>query len=78
MFLELTGLAPTDPVARSLTSALRRQVDALLPLQDPKTGLWHTLIDDPTSYVETSGSSGFVGGILMGIRLVSSCTRVHS
>lgn len=71
MFLELTGLPSSDPVARSLTSALRRQVDALIPLQDPESGLWRTLIDDPTSYIETSGSSGFVGGILMAIRLVS-------
>ncbi|WWC95599.1 hypothetical protein V866_002464 [Kwoniella sp. B9012] len=69
MFLELTGLSPSDPVHRMLVSTLRRQVDALLPLRDAASGLWHTLLDDPTSYVETSGSSGFVGGILMAIRL---------
>ncbi|KAK8844855.1 hypothetical protein IAR55_006705 [Kwoniella newhampshirensis] len=69
MFLELTRLSPSDPVHRILVSALRRQVDALLPIQNPSTGLWHTLLDDPTSYVETSGSSGFVGGMLMAIRL---------
>ncbi|WWD04369.1 hypothetical protein V865_002438 [Kwoniella europaea PYCC6329] len=72
MFLELTGLSPSDPVHRMLVSTLRRQVDALLPLRDAASGLWHTLLDDPTSYVETSGSSGFVGGILMAIRLVIS------
>jgi unsaturated rhamnogalacturonyl hydrolase len=70
MFIELTGLPPTDPVYRILVSTLRRQVNALVPLQDPKSGLWHTILDDTTSYVETSGSSGFVGGILMAIRLV--------
>nr|XP_031857881.1 uncharacterized protein CI109_006677 [Kwoniella shandongensis]KAA5524953.1 hypothetical protein CI109_006677 [Kwoniella shandongensis] len=69
MFIELTGLPPSDPVHRTLVSALHRQVDGLVPFQDPATGLWHTLIDDPTSYVETSGSSGFVGGMLMAIRL---------
>ncbi|OCF61998.1 hypothetical protein L486_01664 [Kwoniella mangroviensis CBS 10435] len=69
MFLELTDLSPSDPVHRMLVSTLRRQVDALLPLRDAASGLWHTLLDDPTSYVETSGSSGFVGGILMAIRL---------
>ncbi|OCF42765.1 hypothetical protein I317_03367 [Kwoniella heveanensis CBS 569] len=69
MFIELTGLPPNDPLHRILVSTLRRQVDALVPLQDPGSGLWHTLLDDSTSYVETSGSSGFVGGILMAIRL---------
>ncbi|WVQ99189.1 hypothetical protein IAU59_006321 [Kwoniella sp. CBS 9459] len=69
MFIELTGLPRTDPVHRMLVSTLRRQVDALVPLQDSESGLWRTLLDDPTSYIETSGSSGFVGGILMGIRL---------
>ena len=72
MFLELTGLSPTDPIARTMTSALRRQVNALVPLQDQESGLWRTLLDDPTSYIETSGSSGFVGGILMAIRMVSA------
>ncbi|WVW87154.1 hypothetical protein I302_109211 [Kwoniella bestiolae CBS 10118] len=69
MFIELTELSPSDPVHRMLVSTLRRQVDTLAPLQDPATGLWHTLVDDSTSYVETSGSAGFAGGILMAIRL---------
>nr|XP_018262650.1 uncharacterized protein I303_04129 [Kwoniella dejecticola CBS 10117]OBR84808.1 hypothetical protein I303_04129 [Kwoniella dejecticola CBS 10117] len=69
MFIELTGLAPSDPVYRMLVSTFHRQVDALIPLQDTASGLWHTLLDDPSSYVETSGSAGFVGGMLMGIRL---------
>lgn len=71
MFLELTGLPPSDPVHRHLISTLTRQIDALLRLQDPKTGLWYTLLDDPTTYPEASGAAGFVGGILMAIRLVS-------
>lgn len=71
MFLGLLQLPPTDPTHRILVSTLQRQVDALLPLQDQATGLWRTLLDDETSYVETSGTSGFVGGILMAIRLVS-------
>ena len=33
--------------------------------------MWHTLLDDPESYVETSATTGFVAGILMGLRLVS-------
>jgi unsaturated rhamnogalacturonyl hydrolase len=75
MFLQITALPSSDSVARALTSALRRQVDALVPLQDPESGLWRTLIDDPTSYIETSGTAGFVGGILMAIRMVSVLWR---
>ncbi|WWC62291.1 uncharacterized protein I303_104887 [Kwoniella dejecticola CBS 10117] len=75
MFIELTGLAPSDPVYRMLVSTFHRQVDALIPLQDTASGLWHTLLDDPSSYVETSGSAGFVGGMLMGIRLVGNVSK---
>jgi len=71
MFLELVQLAPTDPVYRVLISTLTRQVDALLPLQDPESGLWRTLLVDPSSYVEGSATAGFVGGILKAIRAVS-------
>jgi len=31
--------------------------------------MWHTLIDDETSYVEASGTCGFAYGILKGIKL---------
>ncbi|WVQ85768.1 hypothetical protein IAT38_007935 [Cryptococcus sp. DSM 104549] len=61
-------LPPTDPTYRYLASVWRRQVDALVRCQDPKTGLWHTLLMDPTSYVETSASAGFAAGIYAGIR----------
>jgi rhamnogalacturonyl hydrolase YesR len=71
MFLELIQLPNTDPVYRVLLSTLTRQVDALLPLQDPESGLWRTLLADPTSYVEVSATAGFVGGILKAIRAVS-------
>ena len=31
----------------------KAQVEKLKELQDPKTGLWHTVLTDPDSYVET-------------------------
>ncbi|KAK8861197.1 hypothetical protein IAR55_002016 [Kwoniella newhampshirensis] len=68
IFLDLIKLSPADPIHRTLTSVLHRQVDALLKLQDPETGLWRTLLLDSTSYVETSASAGFVAGIFIGIR----------
>ena len=70
MFFELVQLPPTDPTYRILISALTRQVDALLPLQDRESGLWRTLLVDSTSYVEVSATAGFVGGILKAIRSV--------
>ena len=70
MFLELVKLPQTDPTYRILISTLTRQVDALLPLQDSESGLWRTLLVDPTSYVEVSATAGFVGGILKAIRAV--------
>ncbi|WVF71845.1 hypothetical protein IAT40_006654 [Kwoniella sp. CBS 6097] len=71
MFIEILGdsLPKTDPVYRSLEAAWRRQVDALVRTQDPKTGLWHTLVLDPTSYVEASASAGFAAGIFAGLRI---------
>ncbi len=44
------------------------QVNKLMTLQDEKTGLWHTVLDDTTSYLEVSGSAGIAAGVLQGIR----------
>lgn len=44
------------------------QVAKLKELQDPETGLWHTVLTDPDSYLETSGTAAITAGILKGIR----------
>jgi unsaturated rhamnogalacturonyl hydrolase len=54
--------------SRALLETLRTQLDALCPLQDSETGLFHTLLDDPTSYVESSATAGFAAGTLYAIR----------
>lgn len=46
----------------------KAQVEKLKELQDPKTGLWHTVLTAPDSYVETSGTAAITAGILKGIR----------
>ena len=46
----------------------KAQVAALKRLQAP-SGLWHTVLDDPTSYEEVSGSAAITCGILKGIRM---------
>ena len=63
-FLAMTDCAPA--VRRALAELLRAQVDSLIRFQDPG-GMWHTLIDDKDSYVETSASCGFAFGILRGV-----------
>ena len=46
---------------------LQGQVRALEQYQ-ASSGMWHTLIDDDTSYLESSCTAGFCYGILKGIR----------
>ncbi|HEY3339945.1 MAG TPA: glycoside hydrolase family 88 protein [Propionicimonas sp.] len=66
-FLDLVDLPATDPVRRFLLEILEAQVDALAGLQDD-CGLWHTLLDDPDSYVEASATAGIAYGILKAVR----------
>ncbi|KRE69505.1 beta-galactosidase BglB [Paenibacillus sp. Soil750] len=54
-------------VSQFLISSLERQVRALAALQH-ESGLWHTLLDQPDSYLETSASSAFAYGILKAVR----------
>jgi len=66
-FLDLVDLPAGDPVRRFLLEILEAQVDALAGLQDDG-GLWHTLLDDPDSYVEASATAGIAYGILKAVR----------
>ena len=54
------------PVREQLIRILQDQIRALCRYQD-SSGMWHTLIDDPTSYVETSATCGFGYGILKAV-----------
>lgn len=51
-----------------IVDTYKAQVEKLKELQDKKTGLWHTVLTDPDSYVETSGTAAITAGILKGIR----------
>jgi unsaturated rhamnogalacturonyl hydrolase len=46
-----------------IEGSLRDQLSALVRLQS-ETGLWHTIVDDPSSYLETSGSAGIAAALL--------------
>ena len=65
-FLQMVDCTPET--AQALQTILRRQVESLIRCQS-KSGMWHTLIDDPTSYVESSATCGFGYGILRGVRM---------
>lgn len=63
-FLEIAH--PCDSVRRFAIEILRAQAAALVRLQSP-SGLWHTLLDDETSYLEASCSAGFCAGMFRGL-----------
>ncbi len=60
----------TYPMFMQIDCALRDQLAALVRLQDG-SGLWHTVLDYPESYLETSASAGF------GAALVSYGNPLH-
>ena len=68
-FIEMLNLPATDGLRLFLTTALVAQIDALVKFQDQQSGLWHTLIDDPSSYLEASATAGFAYGIAKALRM---------
>lgn len=65
-YLDIVQCAPS--VKKFLENTWRRQVEALLENQE-ENGMWHTLIDDKDSYVESSATCGFAYGILKGVSM---------
>lgn len=65
-FIEI--VQPSPSINAYLKMLFISQVETLRSLQAPN-GEWHTLIDDPNSYVELSATAGFGYGILKGLRL---------
>ncbi|SQC71321.1 Rhamnogalacturonides degradation protein RhiN [Klebsiella pneumoniae] len=57
-FLELVDLPEGNAVRRYLITVLDAPIAALAECQDD-SGLWHTLLDDPHSYLEASATAGF-------------------
>ena len=60
---------PDGPVRRLILNTWQEQCKALLSVQDPESGLWHTLLDQPDNYLETSASAAIAYGLLKGSRL---------
>lgn len=65
--IELLDLPEGDAFRRFLIETLTAQVRTLAATQH-ESGLWHTLILDPSSYLEASATAGFAYGILKSVR----------
>lgn len=66
---EFLSMVECDEASRRfLEEALRAQIESLVKYQD-ETGMWHTLVNDETSYVEASATCGFAYGILRAVQM---------
>ena len=63
----MLDLAEGDAFRTFLIDTLAAQVKTLAEHKD-ESGLWHTLIVDPTSYLEAAATAGFAYGILKAVR----------
>ena len=66
-YLEMFRDSIRPALKNYILDTYRAQVRALAALQAPD-GLWHTVLTDPESYEETSGTAAFAAGMLQGIR----------
>ncbi|MFT4006926.1 MAG: glycoside hydrolase family 88 protein [Lacrimispora sp.] len=58
-----------EGLKRYFLNVYENQVNALKQYADSKTGLWHTIINEASSYIEISASAAFLYGIMKGVRL---------
>lgn len=65
-YLDIANVTGAD--RKFLVEAFLQQVKALEKYQD-EGGMWHTLVDDETSYLEASATCGFAYGILKAVRM---------
>lgn len=66
--IDLLGSKLSYPIKEILINNLNKLLFELYKLQDIKTGLWHTVLNDNKSYLESSATAGIIYGILKGIR----------
>jgi len=67
-YLEMSRDTLDPGVYNYVVDTYRAQCEALRKLQAP-SGLWNTILDDPESYEETSGSAAIAAGMIKGVRL---------
>jgi unsaturated rhamnogalacturonyl hydrolase len=67
----LDYLPADDPSRPALLAVLRDAADAVRRVQDPATGVWYQILDQPSrtgNYLEASASSMFVYALAKGAR----------
>lgn len=67
-YLEMFKGSLDAGVREFIVNTYKSQARTLKKLQS-QSGLWHTVLDDPASYEEVSGSAAITAGILKGIKL---------
>ncbi|MBI4581400.1 MAG: glycoside hydrolase family 88 protein [Planctomycetes bacterium] len=65
----LRQLPKNSPEYGKLCADYGRLMDALLACQDKESRLWHTVLDHPETYLETSASAMFLGSLVEADRL---------
>jgi unsaturated rhamnogalacturonyl hydrolase len=66
--VDLLAALPHSIAREELAARVLRLEDALRRHQDARTGLFHTLVRKPSTYLETAGSSLIVYGMVRGLR----------
>lgn len=64
--LDLLELPEYDAFARYMKLTLKNQIASVAEYQS-ENGLWHTLINNPDSYLESSATAGFTYGIFKAV-----------
>lgn len=65
----------THPSFMIIEGSLRDQLSALVRLQD-ESGLWHTVVNEPDSYLEVSGSAGIAAALISKGNLYSKAVNL--
>lgn len=67
-YIDMFGGTMNAGVKEYIVDTYKAQVKTLKNLQS-ESGLWHTVLDDPDSYEEVSGSAAITAGILKGVQM---------
>lgn len=67
-YIDMFGGTMNAGVKEYIVDTYKAQVKALKNLQS-ESGLWHTVLDDPSSYEEVSGSAAITAGIFKGVQM---------
>jgi unsaturated rhamnogalacturonyl hydrolase len=64
----LEAVGASDPAHQAMVDSLQRQMTTVSQLQDP-TGMFHTVLDDSSTYLEMSATAALGYACLKGVRL---------